>query len=396
MSRLRLAMIVLACSAEIAIIAVAFGGDDKGGGTPAEDFRNPHPIAGSFEPDDTKVADCDDQACWEQAFGNLVIDVGAKPALKELQKQMNANPAIKSGCHRIVHAMGSAGLKAVGGSVAKAFVAGDETCWSGYYHGILEWALKGVSRAEMAKKARSLCGREVRTSVFIAYQCVHGLGHGLMIHSGYDLPAALDACKGLSMEWDIAACDGGVFMENVATGEGSPIKTFGGPKWLKDSDLLWPCNDDEVVPEDRKRPCYGIVTSRVLQANGYKFAGAVKECRRAERNWIPTCFQSLGRDASGFTDRHASRIRAICARAGNGEKDCIIGASKDITSNDAGGERTVVFCRGVKPSLRGDCYEAMGVVVGGFHNTTEDRRKACRDLTGPGEYAERCAIGTQA
>ena len=40
---------------------------------------------------------------------------------------------------------------------------------------------------------------------------VHGLGHGLMIQTGYDLPTALAVCGGLRTRWDHLTCSNGVF-----------------------------------------------------------------------------------------------------------------------------------------------------------------------------------------
>ena len=60
------------------------------GGAPAT--LGGHPVAGHFKPDQTKLADCasdDTSACYEQAFGNLVILDGPKPALTEFAKQFS-------------------------------------------------------------------------------------------------------------------------------------------------------------------------------------------------------------------------------------------------------------------------------------------------------------------
>ncbi len=64
------------------------------------------------------------------------------------------------------------------------------SCTSGYYHGILERAFLGIPQDELGAAARRFCADPaIRKTEFIAYQCVHGLGHGLMIYTGYDLPA---------------------------------------------------------------------------------------------------------------------------------------------------------------------------------------------------------------
>ena len=102
------------------------------------------------------------------------------------------------------------------------------TCWSGYYHGVIERAFAGVPRSKVASIARSLCtGKEITKTYFLLYQCVHGLGHGLMIYSGDDLPWSLGTCHKLQTGFDRVSCTGGVFMQNLDT-------TMGVSKYLKE------------------------------------------------------------------------------------------------------------------------------------------------------------------
>ena len=143
-------------------------------------------------PDQTLLGSCaqGDQPCYEQAFGNLAYYEGPKNALVKFDDAIEANPDVRANCHRIVHMIGSASLQRYEGDVAKAFAAGSASCWSGYYHGILERSFAGVKSPDEVKEiARGICDDpEISKTTFLLYQCVHGLGHGLMIYRGYDLP----------------------------------------------------------------------------------------------------------------------------------------------------------------------------------------------------------------
>ena len=201
-------------------------------------------------------------------------------------------------------------------------------CWSGYYHGILERAFAGVSEEELPAVSRRLCSSDqVRTSDFVAYQCVHGLGHGLMIYTSYDMPLSLETCDALSTGWDQTSCTGGVFMENLQTSYGTRSK------WLRDDDPLYPC---PTVAERHKLYCYLMVTSRILDVVGGDWQQTVDWCRKAEEGWVETCFQSLGRDASGRSLQDPPEIIRICSLAGDMTDECLFGAARDITSMDAG------------------------------------------------------------
>src|SRR5262249_40387806 len=161
-------------------------------------------------------------------------------------------------------------------------------------HGILERSFASADTpAKFLRIARSVCSDPgLQSNIWLLYQCVHGLGHGLMIQSGYNLPFSLKICHRLQTSWDQISCTGGVFMENFAAG----VTSIYGVKspYVKDDDLVYPC---DAVAERDKLYCYLMVTSRILQANGYDWRAAAKICARVEIGWRATCFQSFGRDA---------------------------------------------------------------------------------------------------
>jgi hypothetical protein len=353
------------------------GSDDE---TQAEAVLNLHPVAGSFRPNSTKLSSCaGDRRCLEQGFGNLAYDEGPKKALSVFRARMASDPAVEAGCHRIAHIIGSASLARFRGNVQEAFALGDSTCWSGYYHGILERSFQGVrTESGFTKIAQRVCSStELRKNLWLTYQCVHGLGHGLMIQSGYSLPFSLKICERLASEWDRSSCTGGVFMENIAAGKTSAY----GVKspWLRDDDLVYPC--DSKIVRGRELYCYLMVTSRVLEANGYDFKGAARICTGVDPAWRPTCFQSYGRDADGFTRQDPVRVRELCDLAGDWKRDCVFGAARDMTSNYANGRRASVLCSGVDKALRAICFNGIGTILGTIRTDTPGRRQLCVEIT---------------
>ena len=200
---------------------VAFGGSNSSvgvaGGAPGGVF---HPVAGNFAPNKTVLTDCGHAySCLEQAFGNLSFKQGPRRALAVFTKELDSSLDVERDCHRIVHTIGSAAYARNHGNVAKTFSEGSSICASGYYHGILERAFVGItSKQQLGDVARRLCvDVGIRRRSFLDYQCRHGLGHGFMIQTGYDLPMALSLCAGLGTGWDRVTCTSGSFMENVST-----------------------------------------------------------------------------------------------------------------------------------------------------------------------------------
>jgi mono/diheme cytochrome c family protein len=343
-------------------------------------------VAAGFKPDDTKIEDCKetDFHCFEQAFANISYNDGPKTALDKFDQDIKTPGPIERDCHRIAHAIGAGALSHFHGSVGQAFVAGRPSCTSGYYHGILERAFLGVDQSKLGSSARKFCAStEVRKSEFIAYQCVHGLGHGLMIYTGYDLPLSLHTCDKLQ-QGDQLSCTGGVFMENYQSSYGITSR------WLKAKDLIYPCNS---VAEKYKYYCYDLVTARILPKVNYNWKKAAAWCRRSEPRWIPVCFESMGRDASGFTRLDPAKILRICRVAGNMARECIYAAAVDMTYTDVSPRRARVLCNTAPAATRSYCWTGIGEMLGSFDRQPSKSTARCNAATTNFIYRQDCYRG---
>ena len=369
----------------VPLILVPFGAyfgvsAGSGGGLPVASGASGgvlHPVAGTFVADSTTIDGCQGgYSCLEQAFGNIAFRRGPRRAIARFEARFEIDKDVQRDCHRIVHSIGSATLARYQGDVARTFAEGTSTCASGYYHGILERAFAGItSKEELGKIARSLClGVGIRRRGFLDYQCRHGLGHGFMIQTGYDLPTALSLCGRLGSGWDEVTCASGVFMENINTRFG-----FRSP-WLDQNDLLYPCT--RVQPRHR-RSCYSRVTTWALQVNRNDFAKTARLCASAGPPWARFCFRGFGRDAvveSRYVDNGKSH--ALCKLARGYLDACLFGAARTISDGAGlvGARRAAAFCAGAPPAARSACFSGMGVVVGLLFPTQARRRSACAKL----------------
>jgi hypothetical protein len=334
-----------------------------------------HPIAGKFVPDDTKLEECElEQRCLEQAFGNLAYTEGPRLALALFNQRRAVDKAIAADCHRIAHTIGSAALAHFKGNVAQTYAHGSAGCASGYYHGILERAFAQVhSERGLIRAARSLCrGAGVRRRGFLDYQCTHGLGHGLMIQTGYDLPTALSVCDRLKTRWDQVSCTGGVFMENGSTVYGLRSQ------WLKDDEPLYPCNRVKVR---NKASCYLRVSTQILRTSQFDWSATAATCRSLQPRWRRYCYRSYGRDAVNFAGGKAESILRRCRLTAAAEGQGLYGAARTIADGDGNAKRAAAFCRRAARPHQGWCFAGVGVVVGLLRATDAERVKACEELT---------------
>jgi mono/diheme cytochrome c family protein len=332
----------------------------------------------AFKRDKTTLADCAKKtggfACYRQAFGNLVFEDGPTKALATLATDSTTLPAVRADCHQIVHSIGHAALAYYHDNAGEALAHGQMTCNSGYYHGVIELSISGKPRSQIVPIVRKLCTNpSVTKNTFLLYQCVHGLGHGLMIYSGDDLPYSLHVCDQLTTSFAREACPGGVFMQNLDTGMISS-------RYIRAKDPIYPCT---IVAKRHKYYCYLQATERILQVVGYKWPKVAAWCRKSEPGWADICFQSMGRDASGFSQYHPEKALAICAQAGDKAGECIFGAARDYANNFAGGREAAQLCNLAPERYRGRCYEGIGTILGALHTYEQQRRAACAAVTPP-------------
>jgi len=347
---------------------------------------NTMPAPQGFKPSKVLLASCKtgDSACYLQAFGNVSYHEGPAKALGELRRKMATDSAIESTCHPIAHTIGAGALLRFHGNVGKAFGEGEPTCGSGYYHGLLQWKLAGVTPDKVASVARNVCSEPtIRANAYDYYQCVHGLGHGLMLYTRYALPKALDLCHQLATSYDSVSCTGGVFMENQQSSFG--IRS----RYLKKDDLLYPC---DVVKVEDKLYCYLLVTSYILPQVGYDWKKAADWCRKSDANFVQYCFQSYGRDASGTAREDPDGIIQNCSNAGSGERECIFGAVRDILNNNPSDVRSKRLCQKVKSEFRSYCTYGIGSIVGTYYSTSAQQHDACVKFSPAGELSE-CLSG---
>lgn len=380
-------LLTLAALALAAVAVIA----DGGSGTPQAATTAPlHPVAGNFKPDETKPVDCPDPACLEQAYGNIAFYAGPQKALAALEDEVGT---ATNECHRIAHNIGSASLARYGGDVGRTFAEGSSTCASGYYHGVLSRALvnvKSYQASALGAVARGLCsGDEVQALAELEYQCLHGLGHGLMITTGFNLSTSLEVCDRLPGKWKATSCNGGVFMENFFTSYG------GQSPWVRDDDPVYPCN---VVAEEDKQTCYQLVTSRILRVIGVDWEKTAEMCAAVEKNWVASCFESYGRDVAGQTRRDPEEIREVCAvaRPYGGERECIRFAALDMVANDRSGRQAAGLCDGTIDDLRLACYQAIGSIMARSRTTRAESETDCMSLTTVSREVAACIRGAAA
>jgi hypothetical protein len=89
--------------------------------------------------------------------------------------------------------------------------------------GVVEASLRSTGRIDMPELERLCRSVQADDRPGPAFECIHGLGHGVLGARGYDLAATLRDCDALSTSRLASSCHAGAFMEAINAAVGAPV-----------------------------------------------------------------------------------------------------------------------------------------------------------------------------
>lgn len=256
-------------------------------------------------------------------------------------------------CHDKAHVLGRLTYEVFG---SESFKLCSSECHSGCYHGATEAYFRDKGTANLEQNLSLICQNE--SNRFFSHQCLHGVGHGLMAWTDYELYDALDACEKLPNDNQKHSCATGVFMENIVGGLSETRNTGHITKYLS-SDPQYPCDS---IPQKYKSDCYFLQTSRMMQLFQSDFHKIATECMKVPEKYRSSCFQSIGRDINGSSNHDVTKSIANCQYApfGDYRNDCLAGAVQDTFWTNKGEGEALTFCSLLKDEKElKRCYETI-------------------------------------
>lgn len=101
--------------------------------------------------------------------------------------------------------------------------------------------------------------------------CIHGLGHGVLAYTNYDMKKAIELCDKVGQpvlgSREYSECTGGIAMEMMA-GVNDPVAwAKESPNYFSKNDPLAPC-DMDFMPEAAQPMCYNFLTPHLFEMAG--------------------------------------------------------------------------------------------------------------------------------
>ena len=333
-------------SPEIGGLVVVLGEDT---GPPPEPLVLTIPDVAFETPKDIPAQDYVDLLKDDALMVSFLKRYGPEHTVRLLKESENY---IDADCHHRAHDLGRAAYEEFGPA---AFALSSHECHAGSFHGATEAFFASRGTANLEQDVAAICA--VSDNPFFRHQCIHGVGHGLMAWTSYELHDALPLCDRMPTETDKGSCYSGVFMENVVgglTGLMGHVTQF-----LKDDDPHFPCN---IIDERYKVPCYFYQTSHMLRVFNRDFSKVAQACAETPPAAHPSCFQSYGRDVGSVTRKDPATAIVYCsyAPAGPNRVHCIEGAVQDRFWEKSGADDALAMCAMVENAIERDtCYRTI-------------------------------------
>ena len=266
----------------------------------------------------------------------------------------------------------------------------------GCQHGFFEHALATSPNATEA--ATSICADLVGVHpAKTVFYCYHGVGHGVMMASSYDLALALETCDALGDAMASDGCWQGVFMENV----NAVMRGESREGVFSDTDPLAPCNR---VAERHQWECYINHAGRLITLFDFSVAKASHACLSASPAYILACVQSLGLMVSNpawqltlvgpRSQSHNVEVTLeLCAQFPTDYlAECIVGAVDNIMNFDGVVlDRALRLCQAAEEPHQRACYYRIGLSIGVQLTDLRQRYGLCQQLNEP--YRDECLNG---
>lgn len=190
----------------------------------------------------------------------------------------------KVSCHKDAHHLGHFVYEFFDRDIEKALSYTNNKCGNALYHGVIEDSLLFESRTNDISiedlDVTSTCNK-IGDSITsnIRQQCVHAMGHAIVLVYDGDLFNAIKRCDEFETAQEQEACLDGSFMQNHV----AIFNSEGGV--FDEEDIYYPCNN---MDEKYQKWCYIYQAYYILRENNYSYLPSFEDCEN-----IPTADEKI-------------------------------------------------------------------------------------------------------
>jgi len=329
-------------------------------------------------------------------FRQLATDLFQDYSIQQIERSLDTLPGSQKNiwCHELMHYLGWEIYRHTQ-DIAESFVKSSGLCDSGMYHGVMEKYISskgfGISQTEQIEKITFVCQESLahhpQFSDGLLRLCFHGLGHGVMFLTDYDLKESLAMCDYLRPD-GVQSCYSGVFMEAISFKQNDPhsIQTINSDRSIFDLSDYCP----ELSGEQREI-CYRYIGSNFLSETGGDVKEAMNRCiESVPESEKEVCFAGVGINVPGPHQSHSEASQACVAALEVSERAyylCVQNALSFVAALDRGASGGVIeFCGEVPDRHEEFCYKEAYLQINQWHIDNKSVDDFCKSLVGSSRH----------
>jgi hypothetical protein len=292
---------------------------------------------------------------------------GLAAALDSLTRRSERDSALLRDGHQIAHALGRRAVADHGGDASVIRQCRPDFA-SGCYHGVVEASLGATGQIDVPLLERMCAGMESTAGPGAAFECLHGLGHGILGAVRYDIETALRDCDALSTPRRASSCYSGAFMEAVNLAVGAPAMQgahahapdhehhAAKPLVIDPADPYSPCS---AYPDPYAPSCWLFQGFVILKGNGFNTGRALRVCDGAPAGRVGRCYESVGLQIAGLFQRDDGWILEQCSEGRPSlAPRCAAGAALALDAMDWTGSSAARLCAAAPTNWKDACYRS--------------------------------------
>jgi len=236
-------------------------------------------------------------------FHSLVINQNPRVALLEAERRAKEDSVFSNSCHALAHHIGHAAYEKYQ-DFGVVMQYAEPSCNVGYVHGVSQAHFQ--SNQDITAELLSVCSNySVDTS--LGWECVHGIGHGLMLATQNSVPASLEHCDTFADETKRYACQTGLFMENFNTNS-----MFHPSDFLEEENPFQMCSSLE---ERYQEPCNHYAVHYYIRSRENNFHAGLERCAGLAEAASISCARGVGDLAIKEHIHSPNEVERLCMSA---------------------------------------------------------------------------------
>ena len=328
----------------------------------------------------SKMSDCYKQKGTDSCYRNVAEDFFTHIPLEIIFKVFQENEARKeifASCHEVMHYVGRHVYEQAG-KVGTALSTCSSVCFEGCLHGVAEGYVlkKNITLDTVTNEIPSICGKiSDYDKPALFNQCIHGIGHAMMLLTQNEVLDSLKFCDVLKTEKESELCYSGVFMENSnsSTNKDHPSK------YIKKDDPFYPC---DILDKKYKKMCYELQSFKIFEFENKDWIETFNLCNSIPLEYQSGCYKTLGSSQVGFT-QDVMQMKNNCDLAPSQYKNiCMMGIVSTLSTRYSGdSSRMITFCQIVNEDNKKNCYSQMGASLRGWNVDQNKLKTQCSKIS---------------